>query len=225
MLEPNSDLEQMFERAIAIAAKNQHEYITLEHFLLSMITDDKFKALLKDFGAEVDQLKKNLEKFIRDDLAEIKTDKTDYRPKKTNTVERMLNRAFTQVLFGGRTVIEPLDCFISIFSEKKSFANFFLRKAKIEKDKFIEYINNSAMEEGEEGENVGSNQLEKLLSQYCANLTNKVKKKMIDPVIGREKEIEEIQLALARRQKSNVMLIGDPGVGKTAIAEGLARKI
>ena len=225
MLEPNSDLEQMFERAIAIAAKNQHEYITLEHFLLSMITDDKFKALLKDFGAEVDQLKKNLEKFIRDDLSEIKTDKTEYRPKKTNTVERMLNRAFTQVLFGGRTVIEPLDCFISIFSEKKSFANFFLRKAKIEKDKFIEYINNSAMEEGEEGENVGSSQLEKLLTQYCANLTNKVKKKMIDPVIGREKEIEEIQLALARRQKSNVMLIGDPGVGKTAIAEGLARKI
>jgi ATP-dependent Clp protease ATP-binding subunit ClpA len=225
MLEPNSDLEQMFERAVAVATKHQHEYITLEHFLYSMITDDKFKALLKDFGAEVDQLKKNLEKFIRDDLVEIKTDKTEYRPKKTNTVERMLNRAFTQVLFGGRTVIEPIDCFISIFSEKKSFANFFLRKAKIEKDKFIEFINNSAMAEGEESENVGSNQLEKMLSQYCANLTNKVKKKMIDPVIGREKEIEEIQLALARRQKSNVMLIGDPGVGKTAIAEGLARKI
>ncbi len=225
MLEPNSDLEQMFERAVAVATKHQHEYITLEHFLYSMITDDKFKALLKDFGAEVDQLKKNLEKFIRDDLVEIKTDKTEYRPKKTNTVERMLNRAFTQVLFGGRTVIEPIDCFISIFSEKKSFANFFLRKAKIEKDKFIEFINNSAMAEGEESENVGSNQLEKMLSQYCANLTNRVKKKMIDPVIGREKEIEEIQLALARRQKSNVMLIGDPGVGKTAIAEGLARKI
>ena len=225
MLEPNSDLEQMFERAVAIAAKNQHEYITLEHFLYSMITDDKFKALLKDFGAEVDQLKKNLEKFIRDDLNEIKTDKTDFRPKKTNSVERMLNRAFTQVLFGGRTVIEPVDCFISIFSEKKSFAHFFLRKAKIEKDKFIEYINNSALAEGEEGESVGTNQLEKMLSQYCSNLSARVKKKMIDPVIGREKEIEEIQLALARRQKSNVMLIGDPGVGKTAIAEGLARKI
>lgn len=225
MLEPNSDLEQMFERAVVIAAKNQHEYITLEHFLYSMITDEKFKAMLKDFGAEVDQLKKNLEKFIRDDLNEIKTDKTDFRPKKTNSVERMLNRAFTQVLFGGRTVIEPIDCFISIFSEKKSFAHFFLRKAKVDKDKFIEYINNSALAEGEEGESVGSNQLEKMLSQYCANLTARVKKKMIDPVIGREKEIEEIQLALARRQKSNVMLIGDPGVGKTAIAEGIARKI
>jgi ATP-dependent Clp protease ATP-binding subunit ClpA len=226
MLEPNGDLEQMFDRAVAVAAKHQHEYITLEHFLYSMITDEKFNTLLKDFGADVEVLKKNLEKFIKDDLNEIKTDKENYRPKKTNTVERMLNRAFTQVLFGGRTVIEPIDCFISIFSEKKSFANFFLRKAKIEKDKFIDFINSSALtEEGDEVSSAGTNQIEKMIGQYCVNLTNKVKQKKIDPVIGREKEIEEIQLALARRQKSNVMLIGDPGVGKTAIAEGLARKI
>jgi ATP-dependent Clp protease ATP-binding subunit ClpA len=225
MLEPNGDLEQMFERAVTIALKNKHEYITLEHFLYSMITDEKFNGLLKEFGAEVDQLKKNLEKFIKDDLEDIKTDREDYRPKKTNTVERMLNRAFTQVLFGGRTVIEPVDCFISLFSEKKSFAHFFLRKAKIDKDKFIEFLNNSALnEDGEVGE-ASSGQLEKMIVQFCTNLTNKVKQKKIDPVIGREKEIEEIQLALARRSKSNVMLIGDPGVGKTAIAEGIARKI
>jgi ATP-dependent Clp protease ATP-binding subunit ClpA len=225
MLEPNGDLEQMFERAVTIALKNKHEYITLEHFLYSMITDEKFNGLLKEFGAEVDQLKKNLEKFIKDDLEDIKTDREDYRPKKTNTVERMLNRAFTQVLFGGRTVIEPVDCFISLFSEKKSFAHFFLRKAKIDKDKFIEFLNNSALtEDGEVGE-ASAGQLEKMIVQFCTNLTNKVKQKKIDPVIGREKEIEEIQLALARRSKSNVMLIGDPGVGKTAIAEGLARKI
>jgi ATP-dependent Clp protease ATP-binding subunit ClpA len=225
MLEPNNDLEQMFERAVEVATKHKHEYITLEHFLLSMITDDKFKAMLKEFGAEVEQLKRSLEKFIREELNDIKTDKENYRPKKTNTVERMLNRAFTQVLFGGRAVIEPVDCFISIFSEKKSFANFFLRKAKIDKDKFIEFLNNSALNDDEEGSEVGGNQLEKMIVQYCVNLTNRVKQKKIDPVIGREKEIEEIQLALARRQKSNVMLIGDPGVGKTAIAEGLARKI
>ena len=225
MLEPNSDLEKIFERAVSIASKNKHEYITLEHFLYSIVTDETFNAILKDFGAEVDQLKKNLEKFIKDDLADIKTDKEDYRPKKTNTVERMLNRAFTQVLFGGRNVIEPIDCFISIFSEKKSFANFFLRKAKIEKDKFIEFVNNSALVEGDEVSEASGNQLERMIVQFCSNLTNKVKQKKIDPVIGREKEIEEIQLALARRQKSNVMLIGDPGVGKTAIAEGLARKI
>jgi ATP-dependent Clp protease ATP-binding subunit ClpA len=226
MLEPNSDLEQIFERAIQLATDHQHEYITLEHFLYSMITDDKFEALLKDFGAEVNQLKKNLAKFIRDDLTDIKTTKTDFRPKKTNSVERMLNRAFTQVLFGGRAVIEPVDCFISLFSEKKSHANFFLSKAKIDKDKFIEFINNGVVI-NEDGETLepGTDRLEKVIVQYCTNLSQKVKQKLIDPVIGREKEIEEIQLALARRQKSNVMLIGDPGVGKTAIAEGLARKI
>jgi ATP-dependent Clp protease ATP-binding subunit ClpA len=225
MLEPNSDLEEMFNRAVQVATKNQHEYITLEHFLYSMIIDEKFRGILKDFGAEVEQLKKNLEKFIKDDLTDIKTDKENYRPKKTNTVERMLNRAFTQVLFGGRTTIEPIDCFLSIFSEKKSFANFFLRKAKIEKDKFIEFLNNNALDEdGEVGE-ASMGQLEKMIVQFCTNISNKVKQKKIDPVIGREKEIEEIQLALARRTKSNVMMIGDPGVGKTAIAEGLARKI
>jgi ATP-dependent Clp protease ATP-binding subunit ClpA len=225
MLEPNNDLEKIFERAVEVATKNKHEYITLEHFLYSIIQDEKFNAMLKEFGGEVEQLKKNLEKFIKEELKDIKTDKDNVRPKKTNTVERMLNRAFTQVLFGGRTVIEPLDCFISIFSEKKSFAYFFLRKSKIEKDKFIEYLNNNAIGEDGEVTEASTGQLERMIVQFCTNLTNKVKQKKIDPVIGREKEIEEIQLALARRQKSNVMLIGDPGVGKTAIAEGLARKI
>jgi ATP-dependent Clp protease ATP-binding subunit ClpA len=225
MLEPNSDLEAMFERAVSVATKQQHEYITLEHFLYSMVLDQKFNELLKNYGAEVDQLKKNLEKFIETDLADIKTANPNQKPKKTNTVERMLNRAFTQVLFSGRQTIEPIDCFISLFSEKKSFANFFMRKAKIDKDKFIEYVNNEIVQEGQEVGDASNNQLERMLVQYCANLNNKVKQKKIDPVIGREKEIEDMQLILARRQKSNVMLIGDPGVGKTAIAEGLAKKI
>jgi ATP-dependent Clp protease ATP-binding subunit ClpA len=225
MLEPNSDLEAMFERAVSVATKQQHEYITLEHFLYSMVLDQKFNELLKNFGAEVDQLKKNLEKFIETDLADIKTANPNQKPKKTNTVERMLNRAFTQVLFSGRQTIEPVDCFISLFSEKKSFANFFMRKAKIDKDKFIEYVNNEVVQEGQEVGDASSTQLERMLVQYCANLNNKVKQKKVDPVIGREKEIEDMQLILARRQKSNVMLIGDPGVGKTAIAEGLAKKI
>ena len=225
MLEPNSDLEAMFERAVSVATKQQHEYITLEHFLYSMVLDQKFHDILKNFGAEVDQLKKNLEKFIEVDLVDIKTANTNQKPKKTNTVERMLNRAFTQVLFSGRSTIEPIDCFISLFSEKKSFANFFMRKAKIDKDKFIEYVNNEIVQEGQEVGDASNNQLERMLVQYCANLNNKVKQKKIDPVIGRDKEIEDMQLILARRQKANVMLIGDPGVGKTAIAEGLAKKI
>jgi ATP-dependent Clp protease ATP-binding subunit ClpA len=100
-----------------------------------------------------------------------------------------------------------------------------MRKAKIDKDKFIEYVNNEVVQEGQEVGDASGNQLERMLVQYCANLNNKVKQKKVDPVIGREKEIEDMQLILARRQKANVMLIGDPGVGKTAIAEGLAKKI
>jgi ATP-dependent Clp protease ATP-binding subunit ClpA len=229
MLEPNSDLEAIFERAVTVAQKNQHEYITLEHFLWSMVVDEKFGGMLKEFGAEVDSLKTNLEKFIDEELKEIKTDKPDQKPKKTNTMERMLNRAFTQVLFSGRQQIDPIDCFISLFAEKKSFANYFLRKAKVDKETFIKWINEeNAKEENEEGESsgkYGSKESERLLAKYCVNLTTKVKNKQIDPVIGREKEIEEIQLVLARRSKSNVMMIGEPGVGKTAIAEGIARKI
>jgi len=229
MLEPNSDLEAIFERAVNVAIKNQHEYITLEHFLWSMVVDEKFGGMLKEFGAEVDSLKTNLENFIDKELTDIKTAKPDQKPKKTNTVERMLNRAFTQVLFSGRTVIDPIDCFISLFAEKKSFANYFLRKSKIDKDAFIKWINEeNAKEEGEDGESsgrFGGKETERMLAKYCVNLSAKVKNKQIDPVIGREKEIEEIQLVLARRTKSNVMMIGEPGVGKTAIAEGIARKI
>ena len=101
-----------------------------------------------------------------------------------------------------------------------------MKMAKIDKDKFVDYIqkDNNVIEEGEISE-VNNRQLEKLIVQFCANLTAKAKAKNIDPVIGREKELEELTLVLARRHKSNVMLIGDPGVGKTAIAEGLAKKI
>jgi len=229
MLEPNSDLEAIFERAVNVAVKNQHEYITLEHFLWSMVVDENFNEILKNYGAEVDELKSNLENFIDKELNDIKTEKPEVKPKKTNTVERMLNRAFTQVLFSGRQVIDPIDCFISLFAEKKSFANFYMRKAKIDKDSFIKWINEeNAKEEGEEGQEGGRIQVrdgDRMLQKYCVNLSAKVKNKQIDPVIGREKEIEEIQLVLARRTKSNVMMIGEPGVGKTAIAEGLARKI
>jgi ATP-dependent Clp protease ATP-binding subunit ClpA len=226
MLEPNSDLESIFERAVKLAVKNKHEYITLEHFLYSLIIDSKFEQMLGDFGADLESLKTNLEKFIATDLLDIVNQTLEGRPKKTHSMERMLNRAFTQVLFSGRSVIEPKDCFISLFSEKKSHALHFMRVAKIEKDRFIDYVNQDAVKEHDGAiEEIGNAQLEKMLVQFCSNLNNKVKQKKIDPVIGREKEIDDIVLVLARRQKSNVMMIGDPGVGKTAIAEGLARKI
>lgn len=226
MLEPNSDLAAMFEKAIKCAVKNNHEYITLEHFLYSMVTDSKFENLLVEFGADVPMLKGDLENFIANDLDDIKVPNLDGRPQKTHSIERMLNRAFTQVLFAARTVIEPKDCLLALFSEKKSHAVYFMRKAGIDQDKFIEFINqDSEALDDEISDDVASSQLEKIIVQYCTNLNNKVKQKKVDPVIGREKEIDDILLVLARRGKSNVMMVGEPGVGKTAIAEGLAKKI
>ena len=225
MLEPNKDLEEIFENAINVAAVNHHEYITLEHVLYSMLNNPAFTQILTAYGTDVKVLKETVENYIQDSLADIVNFDIE-KPKKTNTVDRMLNRAFTQVLFSGRQIIEPVDCFISMFSEKKSHAMFFLKQANIDKDQFISYLKKET-EKDDGGDSMDQTeiQLEKVITQFCENLSNKAKSKKIDPVIGREKEIEEIQLVLARRSKANAILIGDPGVGKTAIAEGIAKKI
>ena len=226
MLEPDKSLTVIFERAVELASKYKHEFLTLEHFLHSLLEDEKFKELLTSYGSEVSLLQKDIETFLNKELKEIINAEFDDKPKKTHSMERMLNRAFTQVLFSGRSKIEPIDCFLSIFSEKKSHALYFMRKAKIDKDKFIDFLNKEGSNTDDvDSEEVSNRHLEKIIVQYCTSLTAKVKAKQIDPVIGREKEIEEITLVLARRTKANVMMIGDPGVGKTAIAEGLARRI
>ena len=225
MLQPNKDLEDIFESAVGYANEHRHEYLTLEHFLYGMVKNEQFAKLLTNFGAKVDTIIDDLETFIKEDLKEIINDNVD-RPKKTANVDRMLHRAYNTALFSGRTVIEPVDCFISIFAEKKSHALYFVRKANIDKDKFISYVQKEQVEDvEEESEKPVNPQIERMLNQFCVNLSARAKGKKIDPVIGREKELEEVELVLARRNKANVMLIGDPGVGKTAIAEGLARKI
>jgi len=225
MLQPNKDLEDIFESAVGLASEHRHEYLTLEHFLYGMVKNEHFAKLLSNFGTKVDTIISDLETFINEELKQIVNDKID-RPKKTATVDRMLHRAYNTALFSGRTVIEPTDCFISIFAEKKSHALYFVRKANIDKDKFINYVQKEQVDVvEEENEKPVNTQIERMLNQFCVNLSACAKSKKIDPVIGREKEIEEVQLVLARRNKANVMLIGDPGVGKTAIAEGLARKI
>jgi ATP-dependent Clp protease ATP-binding subunit ClpA len=227
MLQPNKDLEDIFEQAVNIAGGLKHEYITLEHFLLSMLNNGTFIDILSGFGTDVELLKNDVEKYVTGELNEL-VNEDSVKPKKTNAIDRVLNRAFTHVLFSGRQIIEPVDCFISLFNEKKSHAGYFIRKANIDKDKFIEFVRKEVTTEETVGNSIAkinNNQMEKMLVQFCTNLTAKAKSKKIDPVIGREKEIEEIQLVLARRVKSNVIMIGDPGVGKTAIAEGLARKI
>jgi ATP-dependent Clp protease ATP-binding subunit ClpA len=223
MVEPSNELQLVFEKAIDVAKKLRHEYLTLEHLLFAMLCDESFYKCVSGYGADSEFLKKNLEHYLKSKLDEITTDQTDAKPRKTQAVERVLNRAFTQVLFNGRQKIEPTDVFLAMMSEKRSFAHYYIQQAEIDKEKFADYLSSEVTEVGEEEPQSG--QAERALKAFTTNLNDAVKKNKVDPVIGRIDELENVALALGRRSKSNVILVGDPGVGKTAIAEGLAYNI
>jgi ATP-dependent Clp protease ATP-binding subunit ClpA len=221
MVEPSTELQMVFDKAIDVAKKLNHEYITLEHLCFAMLCEDSFSKCISGFGADADYIRKNLEHYLKTKLTEIIIETGVTKPKKTQAVERVLNRAFTQVLFNGRQKIECTDVFLAIMSEKKSYAFYYIQQANIEKDKFADYLNNEIETPDEETET----QSTKALKAFTTNLNEAVNKNKIDPVIGRIDELENIALALGRRSKNNVILVGDPGVGKTAIAEGLAFNI
>ena len=223
MVEPSAELQLVFDKAIKDAQKLQHEYVTLEHLLFSMMCSDNFFNILKGYGADVDYIKANLEHYLKNNLNEIKIEIKKFKPKKTQTVERVLNRAFTQVLFAGRNNIELSDVAISILSEKKSHAFYFLEKGGVKKDQLGDYINNE-IEDAVEDEEISS-AAQRALRSFTTNLNDEVKRNRIDPVIGRSEELDSIALALGRRSKNNVLLVGEPGVGKTAVAEGMAFNI
>lgn len=222
MLEPSEELTAMFDRALEIANDHNHEYLTLEHMVLSMFTNRNFLEFIEGFSGETDFVRTNIEHYITHRLNDIKGPRRT-KPQKTQAVERTLNRAFTQVLFSGRNKIEIIDVLISILGEKKSYAVYFLTKAGFTKEKLQDYVSTDVISVDEE--NFGGGQIDKLLSSFTENMNALVKMNKIDPVIGRETEIESIVLALGRRNKANVIMVGDPGVGKTAIAEGLAYRI
>ena len=226
MVEPSDALQAVFDKAVSDAKKLKHEYVTLEHMLYAMLCEKGFETVLTDFEADVATMKSALEKYLKEKCDDIKTDQK-VKPKKTQSVERCLNRAFAQTLFQGRNEIDIVDIFISLLSEKRSYAFFCTQQVGIDKEKFVRYVN-SDLDRGigdADGADENMGAANKALRAFTADLNSEVKDGKIDPVIGRSEEIEQVALALARRQKSNVLMVGDPGVGKTAIAEGLAHKI
>ena len=228
MIQPSHNLQVIFEHAVETAKELKHEYITIEHLVYSIMCDDESFQLVKKFGADATFIKTNIEHYIKNNLNDIKTEVEDNKPRKTNSVERVLNRCFTQVLFSGRQKIDITDVIISILSEKNSFSYYFMSKGGLTKEKFVKYYQENLVPEEEEQQTMPAetpSQVDKVINNYCTNLSLLAKQRKIDPVIGRDEEIEKIQLILARRNKCNVLMVGEPGVGKTAIAEGIARKI
>jgi len=224
MVEPSKELQETFDKAISNAKKLSHEYVTLEHMVHAMFCEKSFVSIMTEFGADVDYVKANLDHYLTYQCDEIVTDQAKYKPKKTQTVERVLNRAFTQVLFAGRQEIGLVDILLSTLSEKKAMCVYYLEKGNVEKAKFAAYLAKEFDEEFEEGE-AASPEGKKALKSFTSDLNSLAENGKIDPIIGRSDELESLALALGRRSKNNVLLVGDPGVGKTAIAEGLAYNI
>ena len=223
MVEPSESLKLVFEKSIKDARKLRHEYVTVEHLLFAMLCEEKFEKLMEGYGVDPAFVKSNLESHLKTGCDELLVDTDKHKPKKTQAVERVLNRAFTQVLFSGRNHIELSDVLLSILSEKKSISNYWLEKAGVAKESFAAYVNEGIQENFEDDELTGA--MNRALNAFTENLNRLASKNKIDPIIGRAEELDQIALALGRRQKNNVLLVGEPGVGKTAIAEGLAYNI
>ena len=221
MLQTNPEIDLIVTESTEIAKQFSHEYVTLEHVFLAMIRYEPFGEFLKSFGADVDGLDADVEAYLLGQTYLVSTLKD---PKKTHALERVFNRAFTQVLFSSRTHIQIMDIFLSIHAETNSYAHYFMLKYGLDRAKLIEMYNKSYKSDINKA-TASVSQAEKILNHYCENLNKKAEEGKVDPVIGRAQETSDIIEILARRNKSNVLMVGDPGVGKTAIAEGLALAI
>ena len=229
-LNQNPEIQEIIEVACNLAKEYKHEYVTLEHLLTALIEFKNFNKFLYDFGVDVDGLLRDIYDHLGKQDHLVNLEKENVTPQRTHALERVFNRAFTQVLFSAREMMEPIDIYLSITQETNSHAAYFLIKYGINRKQLLEFYSEENKDRivagaDKKDSKARKNVADRILEEYCTNLNQYVAEGKIDPVIGREYELEEIAQVLARRHKSNVLMIGDPGVGKTAIAEGLAYKI
>ncbi len=232
-------LEAAIHHALALANERRHELATLEHLLLSLITEPDAAKVMQACSVDLEQLRATLIEFIDDDLSTLVTDVEGSEAVPTAAFQRVIQRAAIHVQSSGRTEVTGANVLVAIFAERESNAAYFLQEQDMTRYDAVNYIAHGVAKDAEFGEprpvtgaeadeDSGAPEAdnkESALAKYCVDLNAKAHKGEVDPLIGREHEVERCIQVLCRRRKNNPLLVGDPGVGKTAIAEGLARKI
>ena len=231
------NLEQTLHRALALATERNHEYATLEHLLLSMTDDQDSIAVLRACGVDLEQLQNDLTDFIDNELTDIGHSRGN-EPKPTAGFQRVVQRAVIHVQSSGREEVTGANVLVALFSERESHAVYFLQLHDMTRLDAVNYISHGiakvtgesrpktvrgADEDG--GEEKTVEQGDEALETYCVNLNQKAMDGRIDPLIGRQDEVDRTIQILCRRTKNNPLYVGDSGVGKTALAEGLAKRI
>jgi ATP-dependent Clp protease ATP-binding subunit ClpA len=237
------NLEQTLHRSLSLASDRRHEYATLEHLLLGLADDTDAATVLRACGVDLDKLRTDLTEFLDKDLSGLTTDRST-EPKPTAGFQRVVQRAAIHVQSSGRDEVTGANVLVALFSERESHAVYFLQLQDMTRLDAVNFISHgiakapgrtsarpqqpsaAANEGGEhEREEKPNRRNQDALSTYCVNLNKKATAGKIDPLIGRDTEIERTIQILCRRTKNNPLYVGDPGVGKTAIAEGLAKRI
>jgi len=232
----SNNLENTLHRALAMANERHHEYATLEHLLLSLTEDQDAISVLRACGIDISVLRINLSSYIDEELSGLITNRSD-EAKPTAGFQRVLQRSAIHVQSSGREEVTGANILVAMFSERESNAVYYLQEQEMTRLDAVNYISHGIAkvpghdkEESvtgidSEDENPPVKKGKEALDTYCIDLNQKSRDGLIDPLIGRELEVDRTIQILARRQKNNPLYVGEPGVGKTAIAEGLAKRI
>lgn len=223
MIKENPEITLVVSKAVEAASSLSHQYVTLEHILYSMTGYKSFRSLMESYGVDVSQMQVELRDYLNAQTSLVSQSVTT--PMRTVALERVFNRAVSQVLFQERDHLILLDLIESISKETNSYAAYILIKYGIESSNFADFYNEHYKKPAGTGTVVSDKQATEVLMQYCQNLNELAVQGKIDPLIGRDTELLEIAQTLCKRNRSNVLIVGDAGVGKSALVEGLALNI